>query len=149
VNSRYDVDYRYKLAVGFLQEAEEDFGLKRWRACVDNAQLSVENFGKTVLMLLGVSSKTHAPGKHLARFIQDEQIPQAIRDKIKDLLPNIIMLGDEEHFLTDYGDESSYRLPWDLFDEDSAISALEAARSCKPLTEKIIEEVRKWRSSTV
>jgi len=30
-------------------------------------------------------------------------------------------LGEEEHFMTDYGDESSYRLPWDIFKEDIEI----------------------------
>lgn len=148
VNSKDDVEYRYRLALGFLEEAQEDFELKRWRSCVDNAQLSVENFGKTVLMVFGMSSKTHEPGKHLAKVIQDERIPRNIRQAIKDLLPNVIILGDEEHFMTDYGDEASYRLPWDLFDENAAGAALETAQNCRPATEKILELVKKWRSGS-
>ena len=52
----------------------------------------------------------------------------------------------EEHFMTDYGDESSFRLPWDIFDEESARSALNAARKCKTAAEEIIHQVHKWRS---
>ena len=135
------------LGKGFLKEAEEDFVLKRWRSCVDNSQLSVENFGKAVLLLFGLSPKTHDPGRHLARLIQDETLPKPIRDRIKDLLPNVILLGVEEHFMTDYGDESSYRLPWEIFDENSAAAALETAGSCKPLAEDIVRKVQTRRSS--
>ena len=44
MNSDDDVKYRLNLAKGFLREAEEDFGLNRWRSCVDNAQLSNERY---------------------------------------------------------------------------------------------------------
>jgi len=40
--------------------------------------------------------------------------------------------------MTDYGDESSYTLPWDMFDEESANSALDAARRCKSSSEDIV-----------
>ena len=41
-----EAEYRLALAEGFLREAEEDFRLERWRSCVDNAQITVENIGK-------------------------------------------------------------------------------------------------------
>ena len=63
----------------------------------------------------------------------------SIKNRIKDLLPNVIMLGVEEHFMTGYGDKSSYRLPWEILDEDSATSALQTARNCKPLVEDIVQ----------
>jgi len=69
MNSHEDVEYRLKLSEGFLKEAEQDFSLKRWRSCVGNAQLSVENAGKAVLMLFGVSPKTHEPAKHLSLIV--------------------------------------------------------------------------------
>jgi len=40
VNAPDLVQYRLRLAEGFLKEAEQDFGLERWRSCVDNAQLA-------------------------------------------------------------------------------------------------------------
>ena len=52
MNSREDVEYRLNLSRGFLKEAEEDFDLKRWRSCVDSAQLSVENSGKALQICL-------------------------------------------------------------------------------------------------
>jgi HEPN domain-containing protein len=69
VNSRKDVEYRLKLTTGFLEEAKQDFALKRWRACVSNAQLAVENAGKAILMIFGVSPKTHEPARHLAALV--------------------------------------------------------------------------------
>lgn len=36
------VQYRLKLAEGFLQEAQQDLNINRWRSYVDNAQLTVE-----------------------------------------------------------------------------------------------------------
>ena len=44
------------------------------------------------------------------------------------ILPDLLALGSAEHFLTDYGDEVSYKLPWDIFDKSAAASALKAAR---------------------
>ena len=143
MKSREDVEYRLNLAKGFLGEAEEDFKLKRWRSCVDNAQMAVENSGKAILMLFGVSPKTHEPARHLAQLVHNPEIPESVRSQIKDILPEFLLLGVEEHFMTDYGDESSYRLPWDIFDEESAETALNAARNCKTAVEDIIQQVQK------
>jgi len=128
MNSREDVEYRLNLAKGFLKEAEEDFQLKRWRSCVNSSQLSVENSGKAILMLFGISLKTHKPARLLGKLVHNTEIPNEIRDKIKEILPEFLTLGVEEHFMTDYGDESSYALPWEIFDEESAKLALKAAR---------------------
>ena len=51
--------------------------------------------------------------------------------------------------MTDYGDESSHRLPWDLFDEESSKSALSAARICKKASEEIVRQIRKSRSENM
>ena len=146
MKSDKDVDYRVNLAGGFLREAEQDFELQRWRSCVDNSQLCVENAGKAILMLFGVSPKTHEPARHLAHLIRDPEIPEPIRNQIKEVLPDFLTLGLEEHFMTDYGDESSYTLPWDMFTKESAESALQAARLCKSWSQKVVESVRRWRS---
>lgn len=146
MNSHKEVDYRLKLSEGFLKEAEQDFRLKRWRSCVDNAQLCVENAGKAILTLFGVSPKTHEPAKHLSLIINDETIPEDIRSMIKDLLPDFLTLGLEEHFMTDYGDESSYTLPWDLFDEEAGLSALNSARRCGSASLKVVDQIIQGRS---
>ena len=41
---------------------------------------------------------------------------------------------------------SSYVLPWDMFDEESAKSALDTAQCCKSGSEDIIARNRQWRS---
>lgn len=146
MNSREDVEYRLNLAKGFLKEADQDFQLERWRSCVNNAQLSVENSGKAILMLFGVSPKTHEPGKHLAKLIKNTEIPEEIRGIVKKFLPSFLTLGIEEHFMTDYGDESSYKLPWEIFDQKSAKSALDSAKQCKSASEDIVKRIRQRRS---
>jgi HEPN domain-containing protein len=145
VNSRRDVEYRLKLASGFLEEAQQDLGLKRWRSCVSNAQLSVENAGKAILMIFGVSPKTHDPARHLAALVTRGEIPASLLTKIKEILPDLITLGFDQHVLTDYGDESSYALPWDIFDEESANMALRTANEARWLAEQIVSDVSKWR----
>ena len=120
--------YRVRLAQGFLAEAEQDFTLERWRSCVDNSQLTVENAGKSILALFGVVSKTHDPAKQIGQILRTRSVPSAIRERIQQMLPDLLALGSEEHFLTDYGDEVSMRVPWELFDEAAASDAVQAAR---------------------
>jgi HEPN domain-containing protein len=106
---------------------------------VDNAQLSVENAGKAVLMLFGISPKTHDPAKHLAHLIRDSNIPAEIEELIKNSLPDFLLLGLEEHLKTDYGDETSYKLLWEIFTEESASAALSVARRCTAAAVQITE----------
>jgi hypothetical protein len=47
-------------------------------------------------------------------------------------------LGFEEHIRTDYGDESQYRTPWEIFDRESAEQALSLARQARDIAERII-----------
>jgi HEPN domain-containing protein len=128
VNALDLVHYRIRLAEGFLAEAEQDFTLARWRSCVDNAQLATENAGKSVLALFGVVPKTHDPAQQIAQILRNQDVHSELRELMEKMLPELLALGSAEHFLTDYGDEVSYKLPWDLFDKDAAADALQAAR---------------------
>lgn len=74
MNSKNDASYRLRLAEGFLKEAAQDFDLKRWRSCVDNAQLAVENAGKAILSIFGPLEKTHDPAHGLRRLIDERVI---------------------------------------------------------------------------
>ena len=51
--------------------------------------------------------------------------------------------------MTDYGDEASYKLPWEIFDKESAESALAAARKCQTASEEIVQMAHKWRSENM
>ena len=97
--------YRIRLAEGFLKEAEQDFGLERWRSCVDNAQLATENAGKCVLALFGMVSRTHDPAQQIAQILRSQNPSSTLRGLMEKVLPDLLALGSAEHFLTDYGDE--------------------------------------------
>ena len=130
--------YRVALADGFLDEAEQDMRLERWRSCVDNAQLAVENAGKVALALVGVTSKTHDPAQPLAMLLRDQSLPREIENLVRQMLPDLLTMGPAEHFLTDYGDEATYTLPWALFTRESAEEALTAARRSLQLARDIL-----------
>jgi HEPN domain-containing protein len=130
--------YRVALADGFLDEAEQDMCLERWRSCVDNAQLAVENAGKVALALVGIASKTHDPAQPLAALLRDQSLPPEIENLVRQMLPDLLTMGPAEHFLTDYGDEATYTLPWTLFTCESAEEALVAARRSAQLAKEIL-----------
>ncbi len=135
-------DYRLALARGFLEEAEQDRELGRWRSCVDNSQLAVENSGKAVISLFGVSPKTHDPAREVAALLRIGQVPSALAPDLQAMLPDLLALGYAEHLMTDYGDEARYRLPWEIFTEDSAREALDAARRAVAAAHTAVSRVR-------
>ena len=145
MNALDEVAYRLALAKGFLAEAEQDVGLTRWRSCVDNAQLTVENSGKAILASFGVSPKTHDPAKQVAALLRSQSVQQNIREQMQRLLPDLLALGTTEHFLTDYGDEATYTLPWDLFTQEAAADALAAARRTLEQTQELLDTIAEWR----
>lgn len=71
------VKYRLRLADGFLSEARQDIGFQRWRSCVDNAQLAVENAAKVLLALLGPVGRTHNPAALLREALAPTVIPKS------------------------------------------------------------------------
>ena len=145
MNAPDEVAYRLALAKGFLAEAEQDVGLTRWRSCVDNAQLTVENSGKAILASFGVSPKTHDPAKQVAALLRSQSVRENIREQMQRLLPDLLALGTTEHFLTDYGDEATYTLPWDLFTQEAAADALAAARRTFEQTQELLDMIAAWR----
>lgn len=147
MNAPHDVSYRLALAKGFLAEAEQDMTLERWRSSVDNSQLAVENTGKTALSLFGVPPKTHDPVRQIAAILRDETLPQEIRLALQQMLPDLLALGQREHILTDYGDEETYTLPWELFTQPSAEDALQTARRCVQAVQDLLTSVEAWRRS--
>jgi len=144
VNARDEVTYRLALSEGFLTEAEQDVTLRRWRSCVDNSQLSVENAGKAVLAVFGVTPRTHDPARELAGVLRRGSVPTAVREVLTSMLADLLALGPQEHFMTDYGDETQYALPWDLFDQASAEDAIAAARRSLATARDATDAVRRW-----
>jgi HEPN domain-containing protein len=135
------VQYRLKLAEGFLQEAQQDLNINRWRSCVDNAQLTVENALKALIALWAPVPRTHRPGANLAEMLNQRQIPEHFKIEIGALIAKAGELDPAIHIQTDYGDEMSGLTPWDLFDEEDAREAYAIAREVFSLARRIVEEV--------
>ncbi|NTV98454.1 MAG: HEPN domain-containing protein [Chlorobiaceae bacterium] len=134
-----DVAYRLELARGFLNEAEQSFATRHWRACVSVSILVVENTGLAVLMLFGVSPLTHKPGKHLSQLVTEGTVSEEVALLVRDFLPELEKHDSHEKMLAKYGDEAEYRLPWDIFGEEEASVAIEAARKCMRVSSQIVD----------
>ena len=65
--------------------------------------------------------------------------------KLRTMLPHLLVLGAEAHFLTDYGDEASYTLPWDLFTRQTANDALQSARQLVGIVRTLPDMIKVWR----
>ncbi len=134
-----DVAYRMELARGYLNEAEQFFPCRQWRACVSVSILVIENTSLGVLMLFGVSAQTHQPGKHLAQLISEGTVTDEVASLVRELLPELEKFDSHEKMLVKYGDEAEYRLPWQIFGEQEASVAVEAARKCIRVCSQIVE----------
>jgi len=138
VNWGDQIQYRLELADGFLNEVRQDIELKRFRSCVDNAQLSIENSVKAVLAVFGPVGKTHDPWLELRDLLKEESVIRSgLREAANELAELAAKFGTKEHFLTDYGDESRFLSPWKLFDEEDAQEARETAERCFVLSKEI------------
>lgn len=138
MNFREDAEYRRRLAQGFLNEARLNFEYKLWRSCVDNSQLSIENSGKMIIALLEPIEKTHNPSRQLKRLIEQNRLGNDPNLQIEEIISILDRFGIEEHFMTDYGDETTRTDPWSLFNEEDAKEALEMAERCYRLADEIV-----------
>lgn len=126
-----EVTYRLRLAEGFLAEARQDVSLSRWRSCIDNSQLSVENAAKAVLAMLAPVGRTHNPAVLLRKALAEGRFLEAVRGKVEQVAECSELLGQDIHMETDYGSEAEWRTPWELFDESDGREALDTAeRAC-------------------
>ncbi len=141
MNASRDVQYRIALSQGFLTEAEQYLTIQRWRSCVDNSQLAVENAGKAALALFGIAPKTHDPARQIAAILREQELPADVSELLHAMLPDLLVLGTETHFLTDYGDEESYTLPWDLFSQETAEDALRSARRLVQMVQTLLSKL--------
>lgn len=137
MDSERDAEYRLKLATGFLTEAQQDLRLQRWRSCVDNAQLSVENSAKAVIARFGAIPKSHEVGHVIDSLLGKGLIPDQLTEPVQKLIALTERLGYEEHIKTDYGEEASFLTPWEIFDQSSAQEALLTAQEALDLGKEI------------
>lgn len=134
-----DAGYRLKLATGFRDEARQDCDIRRWRSCVDNSQLAVENAAKAALALLGPVGRTHKPGDLLLQAIDQHRFLLTAANPVRRLAGISEMLGWDIHVASDYGDEVDRRSPWELSGDSDARRALDLAEEALVLATSIIE----------
>ncbi len=139
MDSEQDVVYRLKLAEGFLREAEEDLTLSRWRSCVDNAQLSVENAAKAVIAAHAPVPRSHDVSKLIADVQASAELSLTTREKLSALAHLAGQLGYEEHVRSDYGEEASFTTPWELFDQEDAQKAVAIAGQALSLAREVLQ----------
>ncbi|MDR7535854.1 MAG: HEPN domain-containing protein [Armatimonadota bacterium] len=130
--------YRLNLAEGFLNEARQDLGIARWRSCVDNSQLAVENAGKAVLALLGPLGRTHNPAVLLRKALEEGRFPAEVRARVERITECARLLGPDIHAQSDYGDEAAWKTPWELFSEADAKQALALADEAVHLAREVV-----------
>lgn len=129
-----EADYRPRVMTGFMDEARQELS-DRWRSCVDNSQLAVENAAKAVLALLGPVGRTHNPAVPLRQALDASRFP-GLRASVQALLDCVELLGPDVHIRSDYGDEAGGRTPWELFSEADARQAFDLAeRAAEHATE--------------
>jgi HEPN domain-containing protein len=136
-----DVEYRLRIAEGFLEESRQDLALSRWRSAVDNAQLAVANAAKAVLALIAPVGRTHNPAPLLRQALDGGRFDSAHQAALRRLAECAELLGFDIHVQTDYGDEFQDLTPWELFDAQEAGEAVDIAEEAVGLAQAIVQAV--------
>jgi HEPN domain-containing protein len=136
-----EVEYRLRLAQGFLGESRQDITLSRWRSVVDNAQLAVENATKAVLALVAPVGRTHNPAPLLRQALDDGRFGVANQVAVERLAECAELLGFDIHIQTDYGDEFRSLTPWEIFDAEEAREALAMAEEAVSLARTLVQAI--------
>jgi HEPN domain-containing protein len=139
MNATNQARYRLRVAEGFLEEALQDMSSSRWRSCVENRQLAAEHAAKALLGLLGPVGRTHKPFLFLRRALAEKSFPEAVRASVERVPECAELLGPEVHVKSDYGDEESLRVPWDLFSQSDARQALDFATEAVRLAKEVVD----------
>lgn len=143
MKSLKEARYRLNLSEGYLKEAEQLSNNQLWRASVSSAQLAVENAAKAVLALFRPVVKTHDLGGLLLNLIEEEEIEAGRAAEVERLAICVSRLGFREHVLTDYGDELTFTLPWELYTKERSDNALVVARDAVTIAQKLVSQNQK------
>lgn len=134
--------FRMRVAAGFLNEAEQDLRLERWRSCVDNGQLAAENAAKAVMAIAGPVGRTHNPAPMLRRLLDGATFSDDERAFVHRVVEAAELLGPDVHARSDYGDEASGKTPWQLFDASDAKTVMALARDAVLAAEWLVSRRR-------
>lgn len=143
MRSRKEADYRLKLAEQFCAEAERAFGQGEWRSCVRSCRDGVENAAKAVIAYFEPVEKSHNPDRQLSRLLEQKLIDRSLEKGIRELVGLSAEMGMKKHILIQYGDEETFRDPWQFFDRASATAAIESARKSVEIGRRVYEHYTK------
>jgi len=143
VNSPNESFYRLKLAKGYLADAESDTKDKRWDKCLGNSQEAIENAGKSILTHFRPAPHTHDIVELLEKLLQNKNVPEEIKRKIRAGLDDFRDMGMDIHIRATYGDEEAQIPPWDLIAEAEGMGGLGKARRSVNLAQAIYDEMSK------
>lgn len=122
-----EMAYRTRLAEGFLAEARQDMADRRWRACVSSSQLAVENSAKAALAMLGPVGKTHNPAAMLYAAVREGRFDGRLVQIVDELAECASRMGSDVHAESDYGDDATWRTPWEILTEADAQESMRIA----------------------
>jgi HEPN domain-containing protein len=135
VNSHDEARYRLKLAQGYVDETQQLVAQQLWRAAVSSAQLAVENAAKSVLARFKPIVKAHDLNDLLLDLIDEQKFDEETALQIERLALCASRLGFKEHILTDYGDELTFTVPWEIYTQERAEASLAVARTALAIAE--------------
>jgi HEPN domain-containing protein len=141
MNSRDEMEYRLKLAEGYLSKAEGDAADEQWDDCLANSQEAVENAGKAILSLYRPVPKRHDTFEPLEDLLDREEVSESIKKKIRDDLIAFLDMGHATHLRVTYGDEEKHTPPWELIEKPESMKGLEKARRAVTVAKSIYEEL--------
>ena len=134
-----EVRYRYKLASEHLSRAEGLFSLEDWAGTVSAAQLSVENFAKTVIALFEVPTWSHDPSNQLRRLFN--KVPDDIGDVVRELA-SVSHEVAPEHGRSSYGEPTAGLAPSDIYIKQHAEDALTKAKRAKDAADTALNRMK-------
>ena len=133
-----ELAYRTKLAEGFLDEARQDVAGGRWRACVSSSQLAAENSAKAALATLGPVGRTHNPATLLYAAVREGRFEARLVRTVEGLAECASQMGTDVHVGSDYGDDATWRTPWEILTEADARDSLSTAETAVAALRKLI-----------
>ena len=124
-NPADEVNYRYRLAINYLREANEAFSRGDWRGTVAAAQLSAENAAKAIIAVYRIPSWSHDPSGELEDIMAN--LPGDLANLAGELAVIVRRLAPE-HGRSTYGEPERGLTPWEIYSRGDAEAALGMAR---------------------
>ncbi|ADN50066.1 HEPN domain-containing protein [Vulcanisaeta distributa] len=133
-----EVNYRYRLAINYLREANEAFSRGDWRGTVAAAQLSAENAAKAVIAIYRIPSWSHDPSGELEDVMAN--LPRNLTELVSELAVIVRRLAPE-HGRSTYGEPERGLTPWEIYSRGDAEAALGMARRAVDIMRAVLKSL--------